>query len=141
MPDKVFFDTNIFVYAFDNSNPVKMATSRELLFKFSSKNSAVISYQVIQEFLNVCYKLSKSSTLSSTINEFIQQEMCSRWQVNPSIQLFNKAIAIKEKHKFSYYDALIIAAALEAKCASIFSEDLQHLQKIELTQVINPYVI
>jgi len=140
MPDKVFFDTNIFVYCFDQSSPEKMTISRELLFKFSLKESSVISYQVLQEFLNVCYKLNGSSTLPKPVFNFIKQEMYVRWQVNPSIKLYEKATDIKRKYQFSFYDSLIIAAAIEAKCATLFSEDLQHQQKVESVEILNPYV-
>jgi len=139
MPGKVFFDTNIFVYCFDQSSPEKMNTSRELLFKYALKESSVISYQVIQEFLNVCYKLNKASTLSKPMREFVKQEMYARWQINPSIKLYEKATDLKRKYQFSFYDALIIAAAIEAKCATLFSEDLQQ-QKVGYVEIVNPYV-
>lgn len=140
MKDKIFLDTNIFVYAFDKSKPAKMNLSRQLLFRYKPKENSVISYQVVQEFVNVCYKLNNSSKLTKATLNFIQQEMYSRWEINPSINLYNKAVEIKNKYKFSFYDSLIVAAAVETKCSTLFSEDFQNLQKIEFLQIVNPYV-
>jgi len=117
-----------------------MTISRELLFKFSLKESSIISYQVLREFLNVCYKLNGSSTLSKPIFNFVKQEIYARWQINSSIKLYEKAIDIKRKYQFSFYDSLIIAAAIEAKCTILYSEDLQHQQKVESLEIVNPYV-
>jgi predicted nucleic acid-binding protein len=46
---------------------------------------------------------------------------------------------VKERYRFSFYDSLIIAAALEAGCNTLYSEDLQHNQKVEWLTIINPF--
>ncbi|MDZ7806320.1 MAG: hypothetical protein U5K71_04305 [Gracilimonas sp.] len=61
------------------------------------------------------------------------------WQVYSSKDLIYSAIGIKEQFKFSFYDSLIIAAALEAGCKTLYSEDLQHNQTIYSIQIIDPF--
>jgi len=61
-------------------------------------------------------------------------------EVFPSEKLYISALDIREKWKFSFYDSLIIAAAVEANCKILYSEDLQHNQKIYDLTILNPYL-
>jgi predicted nucleic acid-binding protein len=61
-------------------------------------------------------------------------------KIFPTEQLYYFVLEIKEKFKFSFYDSLIIAAAIEANCKTLYSEDLQHNQKIYDLAIVNPFV-
>ena len=56
-----------------------------------------------------------------------------------SLSLYRRSLDIQERYRFGYYDALIVAAALEAGCKRLLSEDLQHGQKIETLRIENPF--
>jgi predicted nucleic acid-binding protein len=61
-------------------------------------------------------------------------------QVFPTEEFYIQALEIKNRWRFSFYDSLIISAALEAKCNILYSEDLQHNQKVGELTIINPYL-
>jgi predicted nucleic acid-binding protein len=57
-----------------------------------------------------------------------------------SIDLLKSALELKERCRYSFYDSLIIAAALEADCDLLYSEDLHHGQQIGRLRIVNPFV-
>ncbi len=140
MSDRYFLDTNIIVYAYESEDLNKQKIAKELIIKGVSNNTASISYQVIQEFVNVATKKFKSPIKWSDCQLFIDRSLALIWDVNPNKELIYSAINIAERWKYSFYNSLIIAAALEAGCSTLYSEDLQHKQKIYSVQIINPFV-
>ena len=58
----------------------------------------------------------------------------------PSINLYQRGLALQSRYKLSYYDALIVAAALESGCKRLLSEDLQHGLKVEKLVITNPFL-
>jgi predicted nucleic acid-binding protein len=60
--------------------------------------------------------------------------------VESSLALFDEALAIHIRYKLSWYDSLIVAAALEAKCDVLYTEDLQHGQRFGDLVVMNPFL-
>lgn len=139
MSAKVFLDTNIFVYSFDNRDSRKRNVALELIHKTSEATTARISYQVVQEFVNVATKKFANPLKPSDARMYVESIMSSMWQVNSSLGLTNKALEIQERWAYSFYDSLIIASALEAGCSILYSEDLQHGQTIEGLKIINPF--
>ena len=61
-------------------------------------------------------------------------------QVMPSTALYEQALALNARYRYSFYDSLIIAAALEAGCQRLLSEDMQHGQQIEQLRIVNPFI-
>ncbi len=61
-------------------------------------------------------------------------------EVYGGINLFYKALELTERWKFGFYDSLIVSAALHAECTMLYSEDLQHQQKIEFLTIVNPFL-
>jgi predicted nucleic acid-binding protein len=61
------------------------------------------------------------------------------WKINPSRALYQKGLNLQASYQFGFYDSLIIAAALDAGCTRIYSEDLHHGQQIEGLVVENPF--
>jgi predicted nucleic acid-binding protein len=57
----------------------------------------------------------------------------------PSTALYIRAVEVRTRYRYSFYDSLIIAAALEAGCTRLYSEDLQHGQRIERLTIVNPF--
>jgi len=133
MNDKVFIDTNILIYLLkDNTGKAEIIASRIN----SSKN--FISMQVVNEFCNVALRKLNFTykTLDLTITKLSENFIISKIDIST----IKKAIEIKEKYKFSYYDSAIIASALENNCSILYTEDMHHNQLIENTlKIVNPF--
>jgi len=135
MPDKAFIDTNIFIYYQRSDNPQKQTIAKKLL----ENNSCVASTQVISEISNILTK--KYPTLEKEIQLFLQDitEFCETITISKS--LIFKALKLHFKYKYSFFDSLIIATALEANCSILYSEDMQNGQIVENTlKIVNPFV-
>ncbi len=135
MTDKIFIDTNILVYLSSNDN-LRRQKVVDILYKLSD---AIISTQVLGEFSNVAYrnKIISSENLIEFINQFSESFEVAIITERTII----KAIKIKEKYKFSLWDSMILASALENNCSILYSEDMQHNQIIEnKLKIINPLI-
>ncbi len=138
MKGKFFLDTNILVYSFDLDNSQKR-TIAEKLIKNALSGDGYISFQVVQEFLNVSIRKFGSPMNSTEAKHYISKVLFPICKVFPSEELFKNSIDICEKFKFSFYETLIVGAALQANCKILYSEDLQHNQKIYDLTIVNPF--
>jgi predicted nucleic acid-binding protein len=140
MKDKYFIDTNIFIYSFDSSNLFKQQQAKNLISNALYNFNGCISYQVIQEFINVATQKFDVPLNKNDCKKYIASVLEPLCEIFSSIELFNAALDIKEGWKYSFYDSLIIAAALKANCKILFSEDMQHEQKIHDLVITNPFI-
>lgn len=140
MKDKFFIDTNILVYSFSKEEPEKKEIASGLIHSALQSQKGVISYQVIQEFLNVSTKKFPVPLKSIDAAKYIDLVLNPLCQVFSSITLYKTALEIKDRWQYSFYDSLIISAALESNCSTLFSEDLHHSQKINSLEIINPFI-
>lgn len=140
MSDKAFLDTNIFSYSFDKTAPEKKKRASTLIKEQLERGTGVISYQMLQEFINVSYRKFKPSMSLRELERFIEDVLSHLWKVYASQDLIYSAIGLKEQFNYSSYDSVILAAALEAGCSTLYSEDLQHEKKIYSVQIINPFL-
>jgi predicted nucleic acid-binding protein len=140
MKDKFFLDTNIIIYSFDAQNPEKQKRARELIELALSSSLGVVSYQVVQEFMNVALRKFEKPLTYADCRTYVEQVMTPLCEVFPEISFYLSGLILSEKYLYSFYDSLIIAAALEAKCEILFSEDFQHEQEIKGLKIINPFV-
>ncbi len=127
-----FFDTNVLLYLLSKDAP-KADRSEALLAA-----GGVVSVQVLNEFASVA-----SRKLAMTIAEIreILSTIRAACAVMPlDIETHDLGLEIAERHRFSIYDALIVAAAMRAGCAILYTEDLQQGQVIEKLQIRNPFV-
>ena len=99
----------------------------------------VVSYQVVQEFLNVALRRFAKPLTIAEAEQFFVTVLKPLLAVYSSPALFLEGLRIAGRYKLHWYDALIVAAALEAKCAVLYSEDLQAGQSIEGVRVENPF--
>ena len=133
MNDKIFFDTNVILYSYSVATDSRHVMAKQLI----SNTQGFISTQVIQELCNVLIKKFKLDqiSISRAINEIDNN---FNVLIN-NIDTIKVALNIHFKYSFSYYDSLIIASALQNECSVLYSEDLQHNQKIEKSlTIINP---
>jgi len=91
----------------------------------------------IHEFSNVCIckKLLSHEKLDYLLGRFSDNFSL----VLPSVQVAKKAVQLHHRHQFAYYDALIVAAALDASCPILYTEDMKHGMQIEGLQIPNPF--
>jgi predicted nucleic acid-binding protein len=139
MKGKFFIDTNIFIYSFDATNKHKQAISTTLIQDALENGKGIISYQVIQECLNVISQKFKIPISVADAQIYLNQVLNPLCEVFPSIQLYSTALKLKKETQYSFYDSLMLAAALEKNCSTLYSEDLQHGRKIKSVTIINPY--
>ena len=140
MNDKYFLDTNIFVYAFDKTDPAKQQTANLLIKTAVFEQTGCISYQVMQEFINVVTRKFAVPMTITDCQKYLDAVLAPLNTVFTSIELYHRALDIMERWQFAFYDALIIAGALQAQCNILYTEDMQHGQKIEFLQITNPFL-
>ena len=135
-----FLDTNIVVYSFDLTQTGKQNTAKGIIEKALRSDEGIISFQVVQEFLNVAtrkFSVPMPTTAASRYLREVLEPLCS---VYPTIPLYEQALTLQDRWRYSFYDSLIIAAALYAHCTTLYSEDLQHGQVIGSLTIVNPFI-
>ena len=132
MNDKIFIDTNILLYLYDKD------MAKKQIAKDIFKSKYTISTQVLNEFSNISLKKFKLSIEDVTTSLSVIID-------NTKVVVFTqhsilKALEIKNRYSFGYYDSLILATAIENNCNILYSEDMHNGQIIEdkLT-IINPF--
>jgi len=134
MPAKVFFDTNLLIYAVAHDDP-RSAQAEELL-----ASGGVVSAQILNEFASVARRklLMSWSDVTEALDAF--RVLCPS-PLPITIEMHEAALKIAEKHGYNIYDALVVSAALEAGCVTLYSEDFDDGQTIEGQLTIqNPFV-
>jgi predicted nucleic acid-binding protein len=139
MNDRFFLDTNIFVYSFDPSTARMAEEADRLITQALTTGKGVISYQVVQEFFNVAYRRFPEPMHIEQAEQFLSTVLRPLWAVYSSPALCFRALQIRDRFRVQWYDALIVAGALEAKCGILYSEDLQNGQKFGDLEVRNPF--
>lgn len=135
----VFLDTNVIVYAYDNRDHAKQKTARALLESVTGDDTGVISTQVIQEFCNVT-RTKLSVVTKIPLVEIIDDVLTSMLQHVPNIAFYKRALQLITAHSLGFYDALIVQAAIDLGCETLYSEDLQDGQKFGSLSVKNPFI-
>jgi predicted nucleic acid-binding protein len=140
MNDRFFLDTNIFVYSLDRNAPAKAQKASRLIRQALSTRKGVVSYQVVQEFLNVVLKHSAQPIKTVDAERYLATVFRPLLGVESSSALFSSALQIHSGSGFSWYDSLIIGAAIRAHCDLLYSEDMQHGRKIGGLTIENPFL-
>lgn len=135
----VFIDTNIFVYAHDKTDVHKSQKARALLIEFSKNKEGRISTQVIQEFCNVVLKKSLKPLNAKDVRTILHELMFPLLDHQPDAAFYLRALETFEKYSLSFYDALIVQAAIDLNCTTLFSEDLQNGAIYGKVKVVNPF--
>jgi predicted nucleic acid-binding protein len=139
MSGRCFLDTNILVYSFDRANPAKAAVARRLIQQSLRDRSGIISFQVIQEFFNVAFKRMPAFAVSLDAELYLSAVLRPLLAVQSSVGLYGEGLRLQQRYRVSWYDALIIAAANEAACGLLYTEDLQDGAQFEGVKAKNPF--
>ncbi len=133
-----FFDTNVLLYLFDNREPEKKRAAQEIFTREVNAGRAVVSTQVLQEFyVNVTRKLPTplpSEEAEARVRDFSRLPL-----VRVDANIILSSVARSRNQMLSFWDSLIIEAALFAGAERILTEDLQHGQAIESLRIENPF--
>jgi predicted nucleic acid-binding protein len=136
MNARSFFDTNVLLYADDESAPAKQRCSRDLVAEHRRCGTGVISLQVLQEyFVNLTRKLHVDPRIARR-----KVEMLAEFDVAaPEVADILAAIDLHRLHGFSFWDALILRSAQQSGCRILLSEDFQEGREIDGIQIVNPF--
>lgn len=138
MQDKYFIDTNILVYANDRSEAEKCTRAKQLIIDGILNDNLVVSTQVLSEFyVTVTQKIKIKLPIAIAKKEIFLLKSIEIVEID--YNLIIQAINISQKQKISYWDALIIAAALKADCDTLYTEDLNPSQIINGLKIRNPF--
>ncbi len=135
-----FIDTNVFLYNIDDSDPIKHAIASGIIHTALETGQSCISYQVVQECLNAGLSKAHIPLDHQMADRYLHNILIPLWKVSPNPILYQRGLDIQSRYRFSFYDSLIVAAALEAGCKMLYSEDLQHGQRIEQLTIHNPFM-
>lgn len=128
---KPFLDTNILVYA-QQGDP-RGDRARALVL-----SGGTISVQVLNELVNVLRR--KLGRNWSEIREVLDDVQAALDPARPlTVETHSTALALAQEHGFGFFDALIVAAALEAGCDTLLTEDLQDSRRIGRLTFVNPF--
>jgi predicted nucleic acid-binding protein len=136
----VFIDTNIFVYAHDESDIRKAQRARELLLELKVSHKGCISTQVIQEFCNVVLKKSKAPLKAEDVSEIVDELLIPILAHRPDGLFYKRTLKTYEKYSLSFYDSAIVQAAIDLGCSLVYSEDMQNGANYGSVTVVNPFL-
>jgi len=138
MTAEFFLDTNVLIYAFTEQDARKKVCSSEL-HELALTGRGNVSFQVVQEFINAAQRKFPSQFTDDDLREFLQTALWPICAVLPSEELYIQAIGLRRETGFSFYDSLIVAAAISGGCKTLYSEDLQAGRRIHGLEITNPF--
>jgi predicted nucleic acid-binding protein len=140
MSDRFFIDTNVFVYSLDPVDPRKARIAEGLVTRGVDSRLGVISYQVVQEFMNVSLRKFKATMSVTELELFFFKILLPMMTIPSSSGLFLEALRLQKANQIGWYDSLIVAAAIQGDCEILYSEDLQHGRRFGDLVVQTPFL-
>lgn len=136
----VFVDTNVLLYAFDDKDAAKRDRSRDWLSACWQRRCGRLSTQVLNEFYaNARRKFSSAISAGDARAEVRRYQHWRPWAIDhPTIE---SAWAVESRYGLNYWDALMVAAALQQGCTLLLTEDLQHDLLIDGVRILNPFLV
>ena len=138
MTDRAFIDTNVFVYVYDEQEPIKRAIALRLIER-AGRDGSVISTQVLSEFY-VALTRRLRPPVGQEVTSAAVQDLLRLDVVPVDADLVLGAIERLKQHQLSYWDSLIIGAAARAGCVLLLTEDLHHGAIIDGVRIENPFL-
>ena len=137
-PSREFVDTNVLVYAFDSSAGVKQTAASTLLERLWKSQTGCLSVQVLQEFfVTVTRRVARPLSVDEAadrIREF------AAWRVfSPTVDDIVAAIELQKQALLSFWDAMVVRAAAESGCDTLWTEDMNDGQTIRGVHIRNPF--
>ena len=132
-----FIDTNILVYSISEAR--QDAKKREAAIGILDEGDCALSVQVLQEFYVQATRASRPRPLPHEPAVRLMQSWMRFPVVDMTTAILRDALAIRERHRFNYWDCAIVAAARASGCDTVFTEDLTHGQIVEGVRIVNPF--
>lgn len=137
-----FVDTNILIYALSNANQgeiEKVAIAQRLVNELSEQDDLIISAQVLSEFVSVSTKKGKPPLSVVEVSRAVA-ELC-QYTVHPiDASLVQLALQRTEQSHISYWDALIVEAAIRSGATILYTEDMHHGTQYGALELRNPFL-
>ncbi len=140
MNGRFFLDTNVFVYSFDVSAPSKARRATQLIRQALETRKGIISYQVAQEFFNLALRRFAQPMTLAEAEQYLAAVFRPLMAVHSSQALYGEALRLSGRYRLAWFDSLIVAAAFQTRCSTLYSEDLQHGQRLGDLQIENPFL-
>jgi predicted nucleic acid-binding protein len=135
----VFVDTNVLLTSEDGAHPHKQARAIAWLTELWQRRCGRLSTQVLSEFyLNATRRVQPPMAAGDARAEVRRYQRWSPWVVDHAT--VETAWAIESRFGLSYGDALVVAAARHLRCRYLLSEDLEHGQRLDDVEVVNPFL-
>lgn len=138
MSDLVFVDTNVLVYLRDSTDPAKQARAAEWMARLWDEQTGRLSLQVLQEYyVTVTARLDPGLAPEEAREDVVALRA---WQpLVPDAGILHDTWAVQDRFAFSFWDAMIVAAARRLACSTLLTEDLQDGQDLDGLAVRNPF--
>ncbi|HEX2218255.1 MAG TPA: PIN domain-containing protein [Gemmatimonadales bacterium] len=137
MSGRSFLDTNVLIYTDDHDAPEKQRRAIEVYERARRRRTGVVSTQVLQEyFVGATRKLGVEAAVARRKVELFAHLDLVRIDLGTILA----AIDFQRLHQVSFWDALIVQAALAGGCATLLSEDMQHGRRIDGLEIVNPFL-
>jgi len=134
-----FIDTNVLLYAYSPADGERHARAAELVQRLADSRQAAISVQVMQEFyVNATGKIARPIAPEEAMRRL---RALSLWYVySPLPGDVMEAARLGQRHRLSFWDAMVVLSAVRLKCAVLWTEDLNHGQMVEGVRIANPFL-
>lgn len=140
MSAKIFVDTNVLVYARDASDPERQARAWAWMADLWARRSGHLSVQVLQEYyVTTTRKLDPPRAQDEARADVVS--LLAWHPIATDIVVMDRAWAVQDRYGFSWWDALIVAAASISQCEYLLTEDLQHGQQLDRVTVLDPFQV
>jgi predicted nucleic acid-binding protein len=134
-----FIDSNIFVYAFDRAYPEKQRLALARIEQARAVGTIALSTQVLHEFYNICRRKLKPELTHEQASLAVNY-LCEFLVLGSTALSVQTALVLVQQHQLSWWDALILEAALRADADILVSEDGQHEQRFGKLRLENPFI-
>jgi predicted nucleic acid-binding protein len=135
----VFVDTNVLLYSRDPRRADKQAQAAAWLRACWERQIGRISSQVLHEFYANLRRLAPTLTADEQRSVVREYRAWTPWRVEDDT--VDLAWTLQDRYTLNYWDALMVAAAIEQGCRYLLTEDLQHAQHLDNVQVLNPFMV
>jgi predicted nucleic acid-binding protein len=133
---RAFFDTNVVVYAYDRNAGLKRDRAKALIEANVRAGTMVLSTQVMLESYNT---LQRAALLKREAALAVVEALADEQVVTTDADLVLRAIRLAQRHQLSHWDGLIVQAALDAGCSTLYSEDMQAGMRFDDLEIVNPF--
>ena len=135
---KAFVDTNVLIYAYDRLAGRKHDRARDLVEGLWNEGGGVLSTQILQEFYVNVRRRTRPPVPQEEARALVADYLAWDPVVNDGAAVL-EAVDVGQRYQLSFWDALVVVAALKGGASIIYSEDLNHGQRFGAVQILNPF--